>query len=112
MLPISINKNDQLAIEEFLSKLHNELGKNVVSAKIYGSKVAGTDNIESDIDILVILKTISNRLKTNRLLSKIESQLNIKYGVLVSSYPVEKKYYSECSTLLFFREIIDKGITL
>jgi len=112
VLPSTINKNDKFAIDEFLSQLHDQFGKNIESIKIYGSKIAGTDTAESDIDILLILKKIPDRLKTNRLLSKIESQINIKYGVLVSSYPIEKEYYSECSNLPFIQTIIKNGISL
>jgi predicted nucleotidyltransferase len=112
VFPDNIKKNDKAAINEFLEELRFQFGNRVVSVKIYGSKVAGTDSVESDIDILIVFKKIPNRLQINRTLSKIESQLNIKYGVLVSSYPVEKKYFSECSNLPFIQQVIKNGISL
>ncbi len=112
MLPTNINNKDRSAVNEFLIEVQRHFNQNIISVKIYGSKVIGNDSVESDIDILLILKKITDRRRTTRLLSEIESKINIEYGVLISSDPIEEKYYKDNSNLPFIKEVNKHGIAL
>ncbi|HNZ28639.1 MAG TPA: nucleotidyltransferase domain-containing protein [Candidatus Goldiibacteriota bacterium] len=69
--------------EIYGDKLHNVL--------LYGSYARGTQTEGSDIDIAVVLKgDIFKTAEINRMLD-IVTDLNLKYNVLVSVYPVSEQ---------------------
>ncbi|MDI6738499.1 MAG: nucleotidyltransferase domain-containing protein, partial [Nanoarchaeota archaeon] len=51
-----LTKKERKALEEFSFRLKDFLGKNLVFVKLFGSKVRGDFNKDSDIDILLILR--------------------------------------------------------
>lgn len=51
-----LSKIEQAAVNEFAARLRDHYPKDVDSIKLYGSKVRGTANEESDVDILIIVK--------------------------------------------------------
>ena len=80
-------------LEEFkreIEKLYRKRLKNVI---LYGSWARGDATQESDIDVLVVLegKVISGE-EIDRMIDIIV-EINLKYGVLISVYPVSKEDY-------------------
>lgn len=88
-------------VEEFKKELENLYDKRFKSVVLYGSWARGEATEDSDIDILIILegKVIPGE-EIDRMIDII-TEINLKYGVLISVYPVsEEEYHSVNSPLL------------
>jgi len=51
-----LNDKERKGINRFVELIKELLGENLVLMKLFGSKVRGDSNEESDIDILLVLK--------------------------------------------------------
>lgn len=73
-----------------IKKLYNKRLKDII---LYGSWARGDATEESDIDVLVVLegKVIPGK-EIDRMIYII-TEINLKYGVLISVYPVSKEDY-------------------
>ncbi|MEW6203037.1 MAG: nucleotidyltransferase domain-containing protein [bacterium] len=107
-----LNPDEQKALDEFLSELFTNFEGQVDSLCLFGSKARGESTEESDIDLLIIFKNIHNKREIIRWLSEVESEINMKYGVLISSYPIDRNYYESHKYFSFLRNIEAEGIPL
>jgi predicted nucleotidyltransferase len=80
-------------LEEFrkrLEKLYGERLKNIV---LYGSWARGEATEDSDIDIALVFEgEITPGDEIDRMIDII-TEINLKYGVLISVYPVSEEDY-------------------
>ena len=80
-------------LDEFRSeveKLYSNKLKNII---LYGSWARGKATKESDIDLIVVLegKVLPGK-EIDRMIDVI-ADINLKYGALLSVYPVSEKVY-------------------
>jgi predicted nucleotidyltransferase len=94
-----------MSIREILKEFREEIGElygvRLKGVILYGSWARGEATEDSDIDVLVVLEghVIPGR-EIDRMIDII-TDINLKYGVLVSVYPVsEEDYYTLNSPLL------------
>ena len=88
-------------VKEFKTKLENLYGSKLKSVLIYGSWARGDATEDSDIDILVILEGPIQAGKEIDFMIDTITDINLKYGVLISVYPVsEDDFQSIKSPLL------------
>ena len=86
---IKINK----VIKEFKSKIKKLYGSKLKEIILYGSWARNKANEDSDIDLLVVLKKkIMPGKEIDRMIDII-TELNLKYNVLLSVYPVSEYDY-------------------
>ncbi|MBT9131354.1 MAG: hypothetical protein DDT41_01659 [candidate division WS2 bacterium] len=65
------------ALRELKSTLRGLLGNNLVKLVLYGSRVRGDYDTESDIDVAIIIKGLTRELK-NQILDVV-AEIEIKY---------------------------------
>ncbi len=87
-------------INEFSWELKKIYNDNLAKIILYGSYARGDYNSDSDIDLLVIL----NRMETpggeiDRMIDVI-SEINLKYNVLLSVFPVSCAEYNKTNSPL------------
>jgi predicted nucleotidyltransferase len=87
-------------LDEFraeVEKLYNKKLNNII---LYGSWARGKATRESDIDLIVVLegKVLPGK-EIDRMINII-TDINLKYGVLLSVYPVSEKEYSSTNSPL------------
>lgn len=71
-----LNLMDKKAVKEFISKLKSVLQKELLKIILFGSKIKGTANKDSDIDILIVLKN-KNARNLNQIVNiLVDIQLN------------------------------------
>ena len=112
MQKIAIPKIEEKVIEDFSKQIYRELGGDVVSVLLFGSKARGDYKKNSDTDILVVLKNPS------------EDQINYIYGVvmdLVGKYKIylsvkifsekEFEHYKNIQTI-FINNVLRDGIKI
>ncbi|MBF8277291.1 MAG: transf 2 protein [Candidatus Brocadiaceae bacterium] len=79
---------------------------------LFGSKVNGKSNKYSDIDILIILSSLSWEIKKE--ISELAAQENLKHNVLISTvrYDTETWENPAVKASPFVRSVREKGIWL
>ena len=83
--------HEQAALEEFLTKLREQHGSEVVFVRLFGSKVRGDFDEESDIDVLIVFENRNSQLWED--IVEIETELMLKYDSVVSSLIMGRDNY-------------------
>lgn len=90
--------------EDITKEFHKEIvalyGARLKKVVLYGSWARGEGTVDSDIDLAVVLDgDVVPGEEIDRMID-IVTELNLKYGVLVSVYPVSEKNYAELNSPL------------
>jgi len=113
MKNIKLSRKEKKAVEEFKEKLIDRFGDKIVLIKIFGSKVKGVSNKESDIDILVVYKG-NGKIKDS--LSDTEWKILKKYDYdiyLSALFYSLKEYKNDCKIQTpFIYNINKEGVVL
>lgn len=83
--------HEQAALGEFLTRLREQHGSEVVLVSLFGSKVRGDFDEESDIDVLVVIKDKDGYIRDD--LVALEVDLMLKYNVVISSLIMSRENY-------------------
>ena len=107
-----LKPTDTAALEEFLRSLRSALGKNLLEAKLFGSKATGRDQPGSDIDVLVVVNR--NGVETEDRVLDIAFDVNLKHDVYISPRVIDRSILSDpvWSITPFLRAIAKDGISL
>lgn len=80
-----------------VKELYGERFKNII---LYGSWARDEASEESDIDLLIVLEgSVTPGKEIDRMIDII-TEINLKYGVLISVYPVSEDDYSKINSPL------------
>src|SRR2546430_12911067 len=109
---VKLKSRDAAALEEFLQSLRSALGKNLLEAKLFGSKATGRDQSDSDIDVLVVVNR--NGAKTEDRVLDIAFDVNLKHDVYISPRVIDLSTLSDpvWGITLLLRAIAKQGISL
>ena len=77
-----LNDKDRKAVSEFLARVRGSLGEQIFEARIFGSKVRGEAEPDSDIDIALIIDDAS--MITRQTIFDIAFEVNLKFDVYIS----------------------------
>jgi len=81
-------------LEEFKEEIGKLYGTRLKEVILYGSWARGDATDESDIDLLIVLEgKIAPGAEIDRMIDII-TEINLKYDVLLSVYPVSELDYS------------------
>jgi len=80
---LTLTPNEKEAISDFVRALRERMGSIVREIILFGSKVSGNSEKDSDIDILIVLNSLSWEIK--KTISELAAQENIKHNVLIST---------------------------
>jgi predicted nucleotidyltransferase len=79
------------ALLEFKKRLTETLGEEILVMKLFGSAARGDFKKESDIDVLIVLKSLSKKRKD--FIINLTTKILLKYGVDISPRIYSKKEY-------------------
>ena len=93
-----------MEIEQILREFKEEAvelyGKRLKNIILYGSCARGTATKDSDIDLAIVLEgDVVPGKEIDRVIDII-TEINLKYGVLISVYPVSEKNYTTVNSPL------------
>jgi len=82
-----LSKEESEALEKFTRGVRSLLGDNLLILKLFGSKVRGDFSDESDIDILLVVKEITSKLRDKifDLLLDIDLEYDPRISLLILS---------------------------
>lgn len=81
-------------LEEFKKEIEKLYGTRLKEVILYGSWARGDATDESDIDLLIVLEgKIVPGAEIDRMIDII-TEINLKYDVLLSVYPISEQDYS------------------
>ncbi len=87
-------------LEEFKRRLETLYGNRLVQIILYGSYARGDFTDESDVDLLVILRgEVLPGKEIDRMIDII-TDINLKYGVLLSVYPISEDDFKRVNSPL------------
>jgi predicted nucleotidyltransferase len=89
----NLKNKDRLAIEEFYKRTTVILGESIHSMKLFGSKVRGTDDQDSDIDIFIVVKNYKTTIKDK--IIDVAFDVNLAYGVYISPRVVSLELFKD-----------------
>ena len=101
--------NIESILESFTQKVKQVYGTRLEKIILYGSYARGTQNIDSDIDVMIILKNI-NHEKVG-IIGSLITEMKEQFNVLISMMPVTFQRYSE-SQRLFYKNVRKEGIVI
>ena len=78
-----LTQDERTAVMEFSEQIRKRFGSMVKEIILFGSKVRGKSEKESDIDILLVLSSLSWEIK--RSISEQAAEENMKHNVLIST---------------------------
>lgn len=88
------------AVEEFKKEIEKLYGKRLKRVILYGSYARGDATEDSDIDLLIVLEgNVIPGEEIDRMIDII-TEINLKYGMLISVYPVSEKDYTNVNSPL------------
>lgn len=98
-------------LEEFKMELKTLYGKRLKNIILYGSWARGDATDESDVDLAIILEGEVVPFEEIDRLTEIACDIDLKYEVLISLYPISEHYYFHINTP-FLINLREEGISI
>lgn len=105
-------ENEIRALEAFLARLREHYPDQVQHVILFGSKVRGDFDEESDIDLLIVVQSDDWRFHDK--VSGLAFDPMLEHDVLLSTHVMGQKHYEEIRRIRtsFFRNLQREGIEL
>ena len=103
--------NIDSVLASFTQKVRQIYGTHLEKIILYGSYARGTQNLDSDIDIMVILKNTESIHEKVGLVGSVITEMKEQFNVLISMIQVTFQRYSE-SQRLFYKNVRKEGIVI
>lgn len=93
-------KNLEKIITEFHQALENLYGDKLIKLVLYGSQARGEATEDSDIDIMVVLKSPVSPGDEIFYMGEVKNQINLKYDQFISVFPISEEDFFRKNTPL------------
>ena len=107
-----LSPGEERAVEVFVRRLLAEFGQDVTDVRLFGSKARGEAGLDSDVDILVLVKRPDYALK--HAILWLAAEISLTYNALLSPRVVPPAAWQKMSqaNTLFYRTVCTEGISL
>ena len=99
--------NKKKALEEFVRLLKKRYGEKIKEIILFGSFARGIYDEESDIDVLIVAKNISQKE-----ISELTWEILMKYGEVISAIVEDESEFEKHRDYSFHRAILKEGIKI
>lgn len=109
---MELNKEEKLTLQRLKNNLIEKMGDDFVELKLFGSKARGDARTDSDIDVLVIVK--SEDWHVSDLVYEIVTDILIEKGVSISPKVISEKIFRDQTKegIPFIKNVIREGVTV
>lgn len=107
-----LTTNEERAIATYVTQIHHDFAGHIRGITLFGSKARGDADVESDIDLLVLVDVETNQLRAE--LWRIAADIGLAYNVVLSVRVVGQARWDELARLRLslYRAIVAEGIAL
>ena len=107
-----LTSNERAAVTEYIARIRSRFPDRVLDVILFGSKVRGDADIESDIDLLVLVDTENNEFRSE--LWRVASDVSLDYNVVLSPRVFGQARWAETRRirLPLYRAIVADGVPL
>jgi len=111
-MPTHIVEHDQQAIDALVKRLLMLYADDFLSIVLFGSKARGDDTLQSDIDVLVIVKDEAWAVK--HAIRTLGARISLDHNVLFNLYVIAQARWTWMQEIghPLYRHIVDDGIDL
>ena len=110
-MAILVNPKLKTILEELSREVNKIYQEKLSQIILYGSQARGEAQIDSDVDILIVLKQPFNYSQELERTSHLIADLSLKYNTLISRSFIEKQRFA-LDNSPFIRNIHQDGIVL
>jgi predicted nucleotidyltransferase len=99
---LNLSSREKTAVRDFLTTVCTTYGEKIQYSALFGSRVRGDSQIDSDIDILLIVT--NDHWRFQQAISKISSEVALKYDVTLDVRIISKsrwQYYADIQAGLY-----------
>ncbi|MEW6408648.1 MAG: nucleotidyltransferase domain-containing protein [Nitrospirota bacterium] len=109
---MNLSQKERDIIKEFKNKAMKQYPGEIINVIVFGSKARGDASEESDIDILVVIK--SDNWRTGDNIRDIGYELELKHDLILSIQVVSQKHIAHLKNIRsqFIRNIEREGVAL
>jgi len=109
---LNLTASEQAALDSYLANLCRQYGDKLVRVALFGSKARGDSDIESDLDVLVVLHDGDWRLRDEVALAAFEPM--VEHSVVLSPLIIDVADYAwwQEHDAPIYRNICAEGIDL
>jgi predicted nucleotidyltransferase len=107
-----LTPKENRAIQDFIQSLIKNLGGQVLTMTLFGSKARGDSTSDSDIDLLILTQAENRNLR--REISSVSSNIGIDYDVLINTIIISSDRWAQMTQERFSlcRNVERDGIAL
>ena len=107
-----LTPQEREVLAEFLSRLHERCGDRIVHVWLFGSKVRGDSDEESDVDLLIVARNGDDALQ--KVVGEITYSLSLEHGVLLCEHVVSTWRFAQMRARqeLIYKNVVGEGIDL
>jgi predicted nucleotidyltransferase len=107
-----LNSSDRSALHEFKSRLQQQLGDRIEHMWLFGSKVRGDADSESDIDLLIVAHSADWTLE--KTIARLAFEVDLAHGTVLSPHVVPQHRYVQMKTWRepLYSSIMAEGVDL
>ena len=107
-----LTRKERQALAEYVSQLREQFGDQVQHVILYGSKVRGDFDAESDIDLFVVFKDLDQSRED--ILTRLTLALDLKYDILLSDFLVDQARFKRMTEIRepLYQDLMTEGVDL
>lgn len=107
-----LTDNEKEGVKTFVDKVKQLLGPSLIKLRIFGSKVRGDFDMESDIDILLVVESEDWHVRGE--IINIVAEVNLEYSCNISPviYTSREHEMNKYYKTLFVQEVEREGVPL
>lgn len=103
---------ERKALAEYLTRLREQFGDQIQHVILYGSKVRGDFDAESDIDLFVVVNNPDEKIEDA--LTRLVVNVDLKYDVLLSDFIASPERYQRMANIQepLYQNLQSEGVDL
>jgi predicted nucleotidyltransferase len=107
-----LTRKERLALGEYLVQLREQFGDQIQHVILYGSKVRGDFDSESDIDLFVVFRELDQSHED--ILTRLTLAVDLKYDVLLSDFLVDQARFKRMAEIRepLYQDLTTEGVDL